>query len=78
MDVHSLLDIDAKRNRLGISQKELCRQADVHESTYSKAKAEDREPMPRIRRKLWATLNAIAEERGLIVLPEGEIQHAAE
>jgi len=76
MKEHSFFEIDAKREKLGVKQVELCRMADVNEGTYSKAKQEGREPMPRIRRKLWAALDAIAEERGVAVVDE--VRHAAE
>ncbi len=59
-------EIDALRARLGINQVDMCRRAEVSESTISKARSASREPSPRIRRKLVAALDAIASERGIV------------
>lgn len=64
----SLAEIDALRVRLGISQVEMCRRADVSESTISKARNSGREPSGRIRRKLHSALDAIADERRVVPL----------
>ncbi|ASY69363.1 helix-turn-helix domain-containing protein [Sinorhizobium fredii] len=62
----TLEEIDALRTRLGVSQADLCRAADVSESTLSRARSIQREPTARIRRKLEAALEAIAAERGIV------------
>lgn len=64
----SLAEIDALRVRLGISQVEMCRRADVSESTISRARASGREPSARIRRKLHSALDVIADERRVVPL----------
>lgn len=64
----SFLEIDQLRNRLGIAQAELCRAADVSESTISKARSSQRELSPRIRRKLIRALDQIASRRGVAVV----------
>ena len=66
--MQTFVDIDARRNRLGIAQKELCERADVNASTYSRCKSERREPMRRIVRKLASALNQIAAERGVVIV----------
>jgi transcriptional regulator with XRE-family HTH domain len=79
MDTHSFSLIDARREKLGIKQNELCRAADVNEGTYSRARRTSSEPTPRVRRKLWTALEAIREERGLILEHDiEEVRHAAE
>lgn len=70
MTVYSFSEIQERCSRLGISQKELCRVADVNETTFSKAKTKDREPTERTRRKLSRALVTIANERGVAVLEE--------
>ncbi|MEY9718810.1 helix-turn-helix domain-containing protein [Sinorhizobium fredii] len=64
--MQTLADIEALRERLGVSQKDLCEKADVHQSTLSRARTLHREPTARIRRKLEAALEAIAAERGIV------------
>lgn len=59
-------EIDALRGRLGISQVDMCRVAEVSESTISRARSEGREPSPRIRRRLTRALDEIAEVRGIV------------
>lgn len=68
----SLDEIDAIRARLGIAQADLCRVADVSESTLSRNKRLNREPTPRIRRKLVKALETIAEERGIALVDRPE------
>lgn len=62
----TLEEIDALRARLGVSQADLCRAADVSESTLSRARNIQREPTARIRRKLEAALDQIAADRGIV------------
>ena len=69
----SFTEINSKRERLGISQKHLCSVADVSEHSFSRAKSTGREPTPRIRRKLSVALDAIADERGVVVVDGGEV-----
>jgi predicted transcriptional regulator len=64
----SLDEIDSLRNRLGIAQADMCRVADVSESTVSRARAAQRQPTKRIRRKLAAALEEIARDRGVTVI----------
>jgi len=66
----SFIEIDQLRNRLGIAQAEMCRAADVSESTISKARSSQRELSPRIRRKLIRALDQIAVARGVTVINE--------
>lgn len=68
----SFADIDSLRNRLGIAQAEMCREADVSESTLSRARSDQREPSPRIRRKLIMALERIAASRGVMVVDQPE------
>lgn len=73
----SFAEIDALRGRLGINQVDMCRVAEVSESTISKARSEQRDPSPRIRRKLTAALDVIAKDRGIVLaedLQEGNQQ----
>ncbi len=63
--------IDEMRERLGIAQKDLCKRADVHVSSYSRYKASGREPTARIRAKLMRALDGIASERGVAIVAEG-------
>ncbi len=67
-DLRCFADIDAERERLGITQKYLCQEADVHESTLSRARLSKREPMPRTRRKLAEALARISARRGVMVV----------
>jgi len=64
-------DIDARRERLGVSQRDLCARADVNASTYSRVKSAGGDLTPRILRKLTGALDAIARERG-VLLVDGE------
>lgn len=68
MTVYTFSEIQERCSRLGISQKELCRVADVNETTYSKAKSLGREPTARTRRKLSHALIKIADDRGVAVV----------
>lgn len=70
----SLDEIDSLRARLGIAQADMCRVADVSESTVSRARAESREPTERIRRKLSKALSEIARERGVTVVEQTEAE----
>lgn len=63
---------------MGISQAELCRRADVSESTVSRAKSISRELTPRIRARLDRALSAIAQERGVTIVDVEEGRDAAE
>lgn len=68
--MHTFDEIDARRQRLGLTQKELCGRADVHEGTYSRYCGRDatNEPTPRILRKLDRALTQIARERGVLLV----------
>jgi transcriptional regulator with XRE-family HTH domain len=70
--MHTFDEIDARRQRLGLTQKELCVRADVHEGTYSRYCGRDAqsEPTPRILRKLDTALAQIASERGVVLVEE--------
>lgn len=72
MTVYSFSEIQERCSRLGISQKELCRVADVNEATYSQAKTRGREPTARTRRKLSHALIQIADERGVAVIEDNQ------
>lgn len=72
MTVYSFSEIQERCSRLGISQKELCRVADVNETTYSKNKRLDREPTVRTRRKLSQALLTLANERGVALVEDGD------
>jgi transcriptional regulator with XRE-family HTH domain len=52
-------DIDARRARLGITQRDLCRAADVNASTYSRCKEDGYQPTQRILRKLSKALDKL-------------------
>lgn len=67
----SLEKIDERRQRLGVAQADLCRKADVSQSTLSRARKSGREPTARILAKLDRTLDAIAAERGVVIVGEG-------
>ena len=56
-------EIDTRRARLGITQRDLCLTADVNASTYSRCKERGYEPTPRTLRKLSAALEALTEEK---------------
>lgn len=66
--MQSFSEIDARRERLGVSQRDLCGRADVNVSTYSRVKGADGELTPRILRKLALALDAIAAERGIALV----------
>ena len=67
---HSLDKIDDRRSRLGIAQVDLCRRADVSESTLVRARKMHREPTRRILRKLATALDEIQRERGITIIEE--------
>lgn len=56
-------EIDTRRARLGITQRDLCLTADVNASTYSRCKEQGYEPTSRTLRKLSAALEALTEEK---------------
>ncbi len=66
----SFSEVIARRERLGVSQVELCRRADVHETTLFRAKRDEKEPSARVLRKLNEALDDIAKERGLIFVED--------
>ncbi len=66
----SFQEINSQRERLGITQKRLCRVADVSEHSFSRAKSTGKEPTPRIRRRLSVALDSIASERGVKFVEE--------
>ncbi|MHA7969006.1 helix-turn-helix domain-containing protein [Rhizobium sp. CAU 1783] len=66
----SLEKIDTMRERLGVAQVDLCRRADVSESTLSRARKTGRPPTGRILRKLSSALEAIQRERGIAIVDE--------
>lgn len=68
----TLAEIDNLRNRLGISQADMCREAEVSESTLPRARSDSRELSPRIRRKLVTALERIASSRGVMVIDPDE------
>lgn len=70
MDVHSFFEIDERRERLGVSQAQLCRAADVSESTLTRVRQENREPSERIRRRLQNALQQIQDQRGVAIAEE--------
>lgn len=73
--MQNLSEIESKRERLGVSLKEMCARADVHQSTLSRARTSRKEPTPRIRAKLVNALEQIAVERGVrLMLTEGAEQ----
>lgn len=72
MTVYSFTQILERCARLGVSQKQLCRVADVNEGTLSRAKKAEREPTNRIRRRLSAAIDDIASERGVVFVDEGQ------
>ncbi|MQB43362.1 helix-turn-helix transcriptional regulator [Rhizobium sp. ICMP 5592] len=76
--MHTFDEIDTRRQRLGLTQKELCGKADVHESTYSRYCGRDAagSPTPRILRKLDAAVREIAQERGIVFVDDktGEVR----
>lgn len=62
----SLMDINAieqLRTRAGFSQRDVCRAAEVHPTTYSALKAGRREGNARTYRKLQAALDELIAER---------------
>lgn len=64
----SLQEIDARRQRLGVQQKEMCKVAEVAESTLTRNRNAGKEPSPRIRRRLVRALDQIATRRGIALL----------
>lgn len=70
--MQNLSEIERKRERLGVTLKEMCSRADVHQSTLSRARTGHKEPTARIRAKLANALDEIATERGIrIISAEG-------
>lgn len=70
----TLENLDDLRRRLGILQADMCRRADVSESTISKCRTSGREPTRRIRGKLARALRDIADERGVALVEDGGSQ----
>lgn len=56
-------EIDTRRARLGITQRDLCLTADVNASTYSRCKDEGYEPTTRTLRKLSRALEQMTEKK---------------
>lgn len=56
-------EIDTRRARLGITQRDLCAKADVNASTYSRCKESGHQPTRRILKKLSAALDALMLEK---------------
>ena len=54
-------DIEAKRQRLGLSRADMCRRAGISESTVYKGLADGRKPNPVILNALQAVLTAEQE-----------------
>ncbi|WP_313193071.1 helix-turn-helix transcriptional regulator [Shinella zoogloeoides] len=67
--MQNLSEIERKRERLGVTLKEMCARADVHQSTLSRARTGRKEPTARIRAKLSHALDEIASERGIQIIP---------
>ena len=67
---HSLEKIDELRGRFGVAQVDLCRRADVSESTLVRARKTGRAPTPRILRKLASALDDIRQERGIAIVED--------
>lgn len=67
---NSLEVISNRRSRLGISQADLCRRADVSQGTLIRARKRGSDPTPRILRKLNQALDVIAHERGVAIVGE--------
>ena len=69
------IDIEMRRRRLGITQRDLCLEADVNQSTYSRYQ-NGREPTSRIMSKLNSALDRMAKTRGVALL-EGSTNECA-
>lgn len=72
--MQNLSEIEHKRERLGVTLKEMCARADVHQSTLSRARTSGKEPTGRIRSKLANALEEIAAERGVRIIASEERQ----
>ncbi|MAU21073.1 MAG: hypothetical protein CMH13_11135 [Martelella sp.] len=68
--VPTLDEIEILRTRIGVDQKAMCERGDVSQSTLVRCRKAGREPTERVRRKLKAALDGIAEERGIVVLDD--------
>lgn len=66
----SLEKIDELRSRFGVAQVDLCKRADVSQSTLVRARKSGRAPTLRILRKLSVALDEIRQERGIAIVED--------
>lgn len=61
--MYNFAELEARRKRLGIAQRDLCEAADVNASTYSRCKDLSYEPTQRTLRKLAKALGKLTEAK---------------
>lgn len=68
--------IEAKRAAAGIEQKELCRRANVHETTYTARKNDRRSVSERTLKKLETALDELITEKRAVLdeIEQGEVR----
>uniref|UniRef100_UPI003BA8B25F helix-turn-helix domain-containing protein n=1 Tax=Stappia sp. TaxID=1870903 RepID=UPI003BA8B25F len=68
-DVPTMAHLEALRVRLGVTQRDVCQRAGVHENTWSLHRRRRTDPRADVCWRLMDALRGIARDRGVMLLP---------